>query len=102
MGSRFLGKVAPVASYIGRVAPQAIGAANQFVSNPLVNQIANKIGVSPATMRNVATGVSNVQSGISLVPGIYNQSKAAVSGAMQAAAPARQSMAELYRTLNPS
>lgn len=104
-GSRFIGKVAPVASYIGRVAPSALNAVSRFSSDPTVNAIANRIGINPNVLRNVGQGASNVGAGLSLIPGVANDLRGAAAGAaqgyqsaVQATNPARQSLAQLYNT----
>ena len=99
-GSRFLARAAPTATFLARAAPQFASGLATLASNPLLNAAANKLGVNPAVMRNIATGANNVGAGLSLIPGIVGDARAAAQGAMSAAAPVKQSMAQLYRQLN--
>jgi hypothetical protein len=101
-GARYLSKAAPVASFLGRAAPSVLSNISAFASNPLVNAAANRFGINPNVMRNIATGASNIGSGLSLVPGVAHDVKYAARSAMAAAEPAKASMAQLYRTLHPA
>lgn len=97
-GSRFLAKAAPVASYLARTAPSALNTVSRIASNPLVNQLATKIGVNPNVMRGISMGASNVGAGLNLVPGVVNDVRQGYQSAMAASDPARKSLAQLYRT----
>ena len=105
-GSRFLGKAAPMASFLGRNLPGAmnlasrgLNTASQLAANPLVNQAMNRFGVNANTMRQVAGGISNAQAGLNLVPGTARSVQQGMQGVAAAAAPAAQSLASLYRTV---
>lgn len=105
-GSRFLGKAAPMARFIGRNAPNALNIANrglsaaaQLAANPLVNQLAQKAGVNPNVMKQVAGGINNAQAGLNLAPQMVRNVQQSAQNAMAAAAPAAQSLAQLYRTV---
>jgi hypothetical protein len=99
LGSRFLGRVTPVASYIGRVTPSVLRGIQTAASNPLVGQLASRIGVNPSVLRSVGAAASNVGAGLSLIPGAIHTTREAAHDAMNASAPARQSLAQLYRTV---
>ena len=101
-GSRFLARTAPMASFIARTAPSVVNTVGALASNPLLNAAAQRVGINPNVMRNIATGASNIGAGMSLIPGVVNDARAATNSALSATAPARQSMATLYRTLNPA
>jgi hypothetical protein len=95
-----------VASYLGRNLPTAmnmasrgLNTASQLAANPLVNQAMNRFGVNANTMRQVAGGINNVQAGLNLVPGTVRSVQQGVQGVAAAAAPAAQSLAQLYRTV---
>lgn len=96
--TRFLSRSAPAISYLSRNAPRAFATAAAVASNPVAQQVAQKIGVGPQVMRGLAAGANNVASAINLMPGAVRDMRAAAQGAMQAADPARRSLAELYRT----
>jgi hypothetical protein len=106
-GARFLGtRAAPMASYLGRALPGAmsvagrgLATAGQLAANPLVGQLAQKIGVNPNVMRQVAGGISNAQAGLNLAPQVMQNVQNSVRSAAAAAAPAAQSLASLYRTV---
>ena len=104
--ARFLGKAAGTASFLGRNLPGAmnlasrgLNTASQLSANPLVNQLANRFGVNANTMRQVAGGISNAQAGLNLVPGTARSVQQGMQGVAAAAAPAAQSLAALYRTV---
>jgi hypothetical protein len=101
-GSRFLSRAAPYASFLSRAAPQVLGGISTLASNPLLNAAANKFGVNPNVLRNISAGASNIGAGLSLIPGVMGDAQAAARGAMSAAQPVKQSMAQLYRQLNPA
>jgi hypothetical protein len=101
-GSRFLARAAPVASFLARSAPSVVSTIGALASNPLLNRAANSFGINPNVMRGIANGASNVGAGLSLIPGVVGDARAAAQGAMSAAQPVKQSMAQLYRQLNPA
>jgi hypothetical protein len=93
----FLGRNLPGAM---NVASRGLSAASQLAANPLVNQLANKVGVSPNTMRQVAGGINNMQAGVNLAPQVMRNVQNSVQQAARAAAPGVQSLASLYRSVN--
>lgn len=95
LGSKFLGKVAPAARFIGKYTPSVLSTVGRIAADPTVNMLANRVGVNPNVLRNVGTGVNNVTAGINLLPGLQQSAQ----GAASAAAGTGQSLAQLYNTL---
>jgi hypothetical protein len=81
------------------MASRGLNTASQLAANPLVNQLANRVGVSPNTMRQVAGGINNMQAGVNLAPQVMRNVQTSAQQVAQAVAPAAQSLASLYRTV---
>lgn len=97
-GSKFIGRVAPAASYIGRVAPTVLTTTANALNSPLAGMIAQRVGVNPMAMKQASSAITNVNAGLQMLPGTFHDVKSAAQNAIQASKPAQASLANLYRT----
>lgn len=102
-GSRLIARAAPASRFIARNLPGALNTAARFSTNPAVQAAVQQIGGNKGTsvLNNLAGGVSNVQAGLQLVPGVVSDARnayGAASNAYSQAKPVVNSLARLMQT----
>lgn len=109
-GLKFLGHAQRGAAFLGKALPHAaagLQAAQRFTSNPAVQQAGAKLGLGPNVFARVNAIGDTTRNAIGLIPGLANNARdvaaglqTAVTDAGRSLAPARRSIADLYRQAN--
>lgn len=105
--SRFLGHGMRTARYIGRALPavaSGISYGQTLLGNRAIQSAAERVGVDPSVFRAAHRIGDAAQGALALVPGIASGARdaaqnlhTAVTDAGRSLAPARRSLADLYR-----
>lgn len=108
LGRSFLGAARTGAGYLGRAMPTVMSGletAGRVASNPLVQQLGQKVGIDPSHFRTLARGTTNIGNALGMVPQAYsnvagavNALGAAAQSAMPVVAGAKRSLADVYST----
>lgn len=102
-GRKFLGAALSAGRFLGKnsqVIQRGLSSINQFAQNAQVQKAAAQIGVSPAVLKTVSRGLTNVENTLAAAPQITTNVRQVGQGVVSGLQPARQSIASLYAQAN--